>query len=100
MLFFCGDNDEAGQKFNQYALEAALTLGLGNFRPQLRSLRIPKEVNLLPGGIYKRKDINDYLCEGRLEEILSENEGKKKTINWEAAIANVEKIFGKVEVLE
>ena len=47
-LVFCGDNDEAGQTFNEYAVNAALTLGLGNYRPQLRILKLPDEVNLLP----------------------------------------------------
>lgn len=71
MVVFCGDNDEAGQNFNKYAIEATMTLGLGRYTPQIRTLRLPDEFNMLPSGGFKRKDINDFLVEGRLAEIMS-----------------------------
>lgn len=76
-LVFCGDNDEAGQTFNQYAMEVTMTLGLGVFCPQIRALKLPEEYNLLKDGSYKRKDINDFLCEGRLEELLDKFDDKQ-----------------------
>lgn len=69
-LIFCGDNDEAGATFNEYATSVAITLGLGIFCPQIRVLKIPEEYNMLETGAFKRKDLNDFLVEGRLGEIL------------------------------
>lgn len=70
-LFFCGDNDEAGQKFNSYAESAAVGIGKGEYVQKSRGIRIPEEYNLSKEGSYKRKDLNDFLKEGRLNEILN-----------------------------
>ena len=77
-LIFCGDNDEAGKTFNKYAVQVAMLLGGSVYTPQLRMLKLPDEYNVLPEGAYKRKDINDFFCEGRLEEIMNRFEGVKK----------------------
>lgn len=71
-LIFCGDNDTAGNEFNDYAIKAAMALGMGLFVPQLRKLKLPQEYNLLSTGAFKRKDINDFLKEGRLEQIIKD----------------------------
>lgn len=70
-LIFCGDNDDAGKTFNKYAQKAAIALGMGLFTPQLETLQVPDEYNMLPDGSFKRKDLNDFWVEGRLGEILN-----------------------------
>lgn len=100
-LIFCGDNDEAGQGFNKYAIDATMTLGLGKFCPQLRTLPLPDEYNILPDGRYKRKDINDFLVEGRLKKIIRDfevSEGDAETEEDEL-IRRMREIFGDVEEL-
>lgn len=112
MLVFCGDNDEAGQSFNKYAIEAAMTLGLGKYVPQLRTLHLPDEYNTLPSGGFKRKDINDFLVEGRLAEIMSafDRNEQPRTLKNKPEPAKIEtkedpmlekmrEIFGDVEEL-
>lgn len=74
MLIFCGDNDEAGQNFNKYALEVTMLLGGGKYLPQIRTLKLPQEYNLLENGAFKRKDINDFFKEGRLTQIITDFE--------------------------
>lgn len=111
MLVFCGDNDEAGQNFNTYAIEATMTLGLGKYQPQLRTLTLPDEYNTLPGGGFKRKDINDFLIEGRLSQILEDFEKQQHTgleknkepdkmeVKGDPVMDKIRKIFGEVEEL-
>lgn len=99
MLVFCGDNDEAGQAFNEYALRVTMTLGMGVYTPQVRTLKLPDEYNMLDGGGFKRKDINDYLKEGRLAEIMSNFENNKNLVDveptaWEKTMETMRSIFG------
>lgn len=118
-IIFCGDNDEAGHKFNKYAITAALNLGLGKYTPQLRVLHLPDEYNALPDGSFKRKDLNDFLKEGRLDKILNEFEAidekigkgliqkedniakivsevvaEKKEDNWSKVFSSIKATFG------
>lgn len=76
---FCGDNDSAGQGMNEYCKEATYDLGMGIFTPKIRVLKLPQEYNLGKDGTFKRKDINDFFVEGRLQDILS---GKRKEPTW------------------
>lgn len=108
-LIFCGDNDQAGQEFNKYAISAALALGMHVFRPQLRKLSLPQEYNLLKDGSYKRKDINDFLVEGRLNEIIGAFElheemaqanFNKTIVVDEDPLAAIRNIFGRVEEIK
>ena len=105
-LIFCGDNDEAGRKFNQYAMKATLDLGMGLYRPQIRFLLLPDEYNMYPDGSFKRKDINDFFKEGRLKDILSHQDlitggAKPPKPPKEDFINNLEDILGgKVEILD
>lgn len=113
-LVFCGDNDEAGREFNNYATKAALTLGLGIFVPQIRTLKLPDEYNALKDGSFKRKDINDFLIEGRLEQIISDFEAKdangrssfkqteepKQVVPQPNALDNLRLIFGDYEEMD
>lgn len=99
-LIFCGDNDEAGNAFNQYAVQTALTLGVGRYTPQLRILKLPTEYNLLPEGGYKRKDINDFFKEGRLNEIMTQYEKNEEMTpqrdrekRWEQILTNLTAIM-------
>ena len=100
-LIFCGDNDEAGRKFNEYAIQVAMTLGLGKFSPQLRTLRLPEEYNLLKDGSFKRKDINDFFVEGRLEQLLQSQPDSARRIYRPPEVLSekegYEQVFGKCE---
>lgn len=107
-LVFCGDNDDAGKTFNEYATKVTMLLGAGKYTPQIRTLHLPDEYNMLKDGGFKRKDINDFLKENRLEELISEfeqndswnptspmppQEPKKDTMEI------IKEIFGEVEEL-
>ena len=110
-LIFCGDNDDAGKTFNKYATEVTMLLGCGKYLPQIRTLKLPDEYNALPEGSFKRKDINDFLKEGRLEQIIGEIEFNDdhaipKSIGdaphpttWEQTLTTITQIFGEVEEL-
>jgi len=101
-LIFCGDNDEAGKLFNKYAIDVAMTLGLGKYNPQLRTLRLPDEYNTQPDGSFKRKDINDFLVEGRLDQILKDQDSAHSTEpdNWSIMKEKLRGIFGDFEELD
>ena len=73
-IIFCGDNDDAGRAFNKYAIQVTMLLGASKYVPQLRILKLPDEYNTLKEGGFKRKDINDFLKEGRLKQIIEEFE--------------------------
>lgn len=99
-FIFCGDNDEAGKKFNQYAIKATLDLGMGLYTPQIRCLLLPDEYNMSKDGSFKRKDINDFFKEGRLKDILEHQDliaGGAKPPNppQDETLEELEKIFGK-----
>lgn len=110
-LIFCGDNDEAGRNFNDYATRVTMILGAGRYTPQIRTLALPDEYNSFPDGSFKRKDINDFLKEGRLMNIISEFEQNDsrgvapkhieapKPSAWDKTLETINEIFGPVEEL-
>lgn len=95
-LIFCGDNDEAGQKFNEYALEAGHALAMGIYKIRMKIFNLPIEYNMLSDGTYKRKDINDFWVEGRLAEVLDPKPLVRQSTG-EAGVQNLLSVFGDMQ---
>ncbi len=93
-IIFCGDNDEAGRGFNDYCKKATLDLSMGIYnKTVIGFLKLPDEYNALSDGTFKRKDINDFLVEGRLKKIMGLENPEEDILSGAVEIKLEEEVF-------